>query len=487
MRDALEKLFYKYLKKEMPEDADWNTPSDEVWAKIDQALDQQDKDRKPLWWLWLAMLAFVFIFFTAGYHIYTLQKRVHKLESASAHTPMANSTEGKEEATPKEALRAEKHPMTAEEESKPQTPLTKTNTQSSALDKPRLEKTTEVKPEISASPSNETSGFGPEKEIASTASGSVQKQYENEQREISAQALPGLYLWATSLPEIVSLDLRELTIDARTLAVTVPSSEPVLPPPAEEKFFLSFYGGPSLTAAPVKGVMSTEFQSMQGSGKYMGAWHTGVDVGWKFGAHWSVASGLSYRSISVWSLAETQAAFDASTEVQDAGGYMKSLQRFSIPSSMGMLDSEIALHYPASMGIQAGDMLDASMDVTRNLQVLSIPLTLGYEHVISSKLSLDLSLEASWNKILKSVVVLDPSIHYQGESMEVASLQMHDVPVSNHWQFRGGTGFRYDLNSAYSLGFYLAYYQSIRPNFTLEKMHSRIRGFDLGAKIYYQF
>ncbi len=476
MKDSLERLFYKYLKKESPEDADWNTPADEVWEKIDQALGAEEDRRKPLAWLWLLMALLFFILLGTMYRIHSLQKRVHKLESVSkTQTFQEPNTATSNAKLAPEGVQKTTHVRTREENAGENSLMEAQGAQKpEMLRKEKKQKGKEKDRQVVAQSSDlETDSRGgqmPPSPVWPSASASASSSVS------SLSFLPSLSFFAEAESMALTDYVRMASLPQKEADASLSSA-----------FFLSFYGGISASAAPVKGSMSGAFQSMQGSDQLMSSWHSGVELGRRLGRHAFALTGLSYRTIKVWSLAETNATFDASTETSTGTGSMKSVQHFSIPSSIGMLSSDMELLYAPSLGIQDGDMLSATMDVTRYLRVLSVPVAVGYEHSLGSRFGFDFAGGLSWNKVLDSHVKLKPEVKYQGVQMEVKKSQSLDTSLPDYWSFFGRAGLSYKLNHSYSIGLSLGYYRSIKPNFQLEDMYSRIHGFDLSTRVYYQF
>ena len=477
MKDSLERLFYKYLKKENPEDADWNTPADEVWEKIDQALGAEEDRRKPLAWLWLLMALLFFILLGTMYRIHSLQKRVHKLETVSnAQTfQELNTTTSKSELAPEEVQKTD-HARAREENDNKNFLMEGQDTQKSELLRKEKGRQVREKDRQAVAQSSDLglvseTGQVPPSPALTSVSASASASAAS-----SLALLPSLSFFAEAESTVLTDYIRAASLPQKEANASLSSA-----------FFLSFYGGVSGSAAPVRGSMSGAFQSMQGSDQLMSSWHSGVELGRRLGRHWFALTGVSYRTIKVWSLTETSATFDASTETSTGTGSMKSVQHFSIPSSIGMLSSDMELLYAPSLGIEDGDMLSATMDVTRYLHALSMPVAVGYEHSLGSRLGFDVAGGLSWNKILHSRVKLKPEVKYQGVQMEVKTPQLPEASLPDYWSFFGRAALRYKLNPSYSIGLSLGYYRSIKPNFQLEDMHSRIHGFDLSARVYYQF
>ncbi len=471
MKDGLERLFYKYLRQQLPEDADWNAPSDEVWLQVEKALGENQERRRPFLWLWLAIgllsLGLLFVLYHLE-HLHTEMKEVHH-RAAVAVKPLEQIEKSK----------VEKERKWIEDKEGENKPATWSESGFSRVVEKSDKSGLSAGNEVIRADRRTKEAAGEETKSPLVSHLAKAPKHSNSVRQSGMVAL--LPLGFLGVGEVAYQDARTFEGFSVAFERAWEKEKSVNP------FFLYAYAGLSETFAPVKGQMSNGFEAMVDSDKGMTSLHWAVDVGRKFNKSWGVFTGLHYGSLKLWSLSKVQAVFDSSGEVPDASGFMKSSQLFSIPSSVGMMKKEMVLRYPSSLGIQSGDLLEAQVEVINDLQGFQFPLGVIYERPLWKRFSLSARLGVAWNVVFKSEAKLIPVVMYQGYSLQIEAPNQVETSFPNHWSVFGDMSVFCNLSPSCSLGLRTAYSREIRPHFQLEDMHSSLFSLGLSSGIFYRF
>ncbi len=475
MKDGLEKLFYKYLHRQLPEEEDWNTPSDEVWLHVEKALHKGEDRRRPFLLLWLAIGLLFLGLVLVLYHVNHLQTEVREVHE-NRRDVADLSSERQEGVSAEEKEHLARLPQAGPSSSVP-----------GSMSRSGLESAVRQHKEPLQEPGKVALEDLSDEALSHLAKAETNSKSDASPSELSRQAgsrkpkaLPALPFGGEG--ELFSSGERLLPLRALVFQKDGEEEDRFASP-----FFLQPYAGLSETFAPVKGRMSNGFEAMVKSDKAMPSLHLAVDVGWKMGKAWGVFTGLRYRSVKLWSFSKVQAVFDASGEVSDVAGFMKSSQRFYIPSSVGMMEKEIALRYPSSLGIQSGDLLEGEVEVVNGIQLFQFPLGVVYERPLSASFSLFARVGIAWNQVWQAEARLLPAVSYQGYSMQVEEPEQIEIFFPDYWSMSGDVSVLYRLAPSYSLAFRLGYYRELRPHFQLIDMHSRLSGLDFSLGIFYRF
>ncbi len=501
MKDGLEKLFSKYLKEQLPPDDDWNTPSDEVWEKVSGALSGKKERKRPFFWLWLAVILLAVCVLFAIWKMYDIQTEMETVHSrepiARLGVPPADTKTGEPEDVPTQE-KTEALLRHAPKESKT-VPQKKTKSGICLVDDAMRVSEEKTNAAIEST-LNKTQSIASAKVAVATVEREKDEhrvlsssEYVDEEPLLGNSAVSGLR-GRSPLKPLLTKDLKALPLYSNHLRLSI-KSLPVVPlatddgrsEKSDKDFFVYLGAGLSERASPLRGEMSGGFEAMEKSDKIMPAFHAEVKLGKGLGHGFGVFTGLRYQAVNLWSLSSLQTTFDASTETPDAGGYMKSTQRFFVPSQLGMMDAELLLRYPSSLGVSSGDYLEGRMEVTQALHFVQLPLGLSYEQFLGRRFSLVFHLGLAWNKAIHAEAYLQPMVKYGLYEMEARIVKTPALPLSDYWELFSGTSVLLRLDSKNALALHLGYRRALNPHFRQDGMSSRIYGFDLGTGVYHHF
>ncbi len=485
MRDPIEQIFQKYLKKQSPEKEGWNTPSDDLWGKIESELPLKNEDKRPGLWIGIGIIL-LFLGLSASFiWLYSLQKKLEYMHSIEPKSSLLTN-EDTVQPNRKDKLISSDNKRSASSDRISTIPRStkKRFLKDNAGSKSYIDPTISYqRPFVKKQILRSASSFGKlqEKENCAisdkvnTPTHSIMMHNRNGQPNARIATLP-------SLSTRLQSEGRDYALTMGGIAVHKSTSKPNELTPLS----IIMYTGLSASSAPIKGEMAQGYERVLESNKMMPTYHVGIELLKGISSHWSIRGGLNYLDVSLWSYSDIEATYDPASEQKSDNGMMKSTQRFSVPSHSGMRKGLARLQYPQSMGVSKGEIIEGNIDIVEKYHILKFPLGIQYALPLPSRWSVYTGAGVSWNWVMGGRAIVREMSIKNKQSMEVEALQLTQPIIPNYIEWQGRAGAHYRMNSQTHLLLETEIRRSVRPILDIDQMKSHIFGYDLRLGVSYR-
>ena len=494
MKDSLHKYFYKYLKGNDISPQPWNTPSDDVFDKAMNRIQELDKKNKKskfsIWWV----IGFLLVISLASLiYIHNLRGKIQKMEKEAQQI-------NKILAEQKAIIKMNSVSSEDKKESVQQNSIIQNS--SSNYDKQKNINTTN-------SAYNNNLKVQNEEIVVYSKKSSNQKPVYNSisqdnYHKANTYVKDGIISYIkeedhSRKNEYDSSDFIDANSDQEQIASIeiiqtrqshLISHRPYLldAPKVKKNIAINLFrlnpweigllAGPIFTSTIMRGKKDGSYSKIK-TNKYVSSFAGGIYVKRRINKKFAFRTGLYYRLFKIWSSYRTIDNYNKSTEYMNNQGNMENNLFLPIPSPLGMIKSRIRISSPPSMNIEDGAMMSTSVEVIRNIQLLSIPLELEYLFPITESFKISSGVGICWNQPIKSKTYLEPIIMHQNVEMNLVDISSNSSKIPPFVDMQASLKSSWRLSNTIWFEGKLVYFQSLQNVFKQDEMSTKTRGFGL--------
>lgn len=521
--DNFEDLFRDSLKEssEGPAENNWDVPSDQVWKKIDQSINQEDDSDDGFIWLTFlkggSVTLLLLAFLIAGYLLFDNEEINNSIPSdlakeqatgqssnpvnASNQSLVDPSIENSQKSAKSSEILNETKAKISKEH------VSKTSTSEEAMHSEINQNNSVIKEKTKAStadrkPKNKVPNLklkneqlvSPEKDTLTSTSKKkdIAQVSKNEKAQsdpfINTAQTTNVPLDSTTFNQVINAILPLAPIPAKYLLVdgtpsiatdTILAIESPFTDLNKKNILVGdkvkkFYAGISIAPAyTYRKVISRRnpfiTRTLNQNEKARFSFNAGIQLGYQFSKNWSIESGLTYSRQSTQYRAPKQVRYSMTNERLNSRGEFERDYNLDLETSSGNISTDIALARTSDTSIPENDFINLVMTTKQQISYGSIPLILRYQ-AGSNKWKFGLKagllnkfvLDA-YSKI-ESVTVLRPGIRFISSSDFPKTRKLTNLKkYQTHYLF--GAGLSYYLNDRCWIYAEPTFSRSFNPSF----------------------
>ncbi len=473
MKHFIDRYFYKLLKEDKIENELWNTPSNEVWLKISQKLQQDDKKQKTAiwWWVWCAILLLSFGFCLNFYYNLKLKKELVKYNESLVTVDRKTVVE-----------------------------LDTTSTKS-LLQK---NKTRDAKAGVSFNksvekilPNHKELVYRPFDNESLSIKKNIRKYHKNNREEslaVSSTNMQNNLIVNISKPLNRSTDLAFLTnlIPSFVIRQSEEDSLPdivyseIINQNSERNYgsLMVFYS-PSWTYAKSSIDPVGSYATMR-TNKALSAGCFGLGYYYPLGHRFFLRSGLQYRSVQLWSESILKSPYDMDKSFVNSKGQIQSQLSLNIPSSVGMLKTEMQIEHETGLDINDGESINIEMELVQQVNYLTIPVGIAYTYPLTTKIRLLSEVGIFYNRLLSNRYNINAFLQYKDQQMGFMSANYDNLKLNNHFDYFINLSVERILSERFSIPVGLNYTHSMQNISAQKDMKAGLQEFGLYIGLKYK-
>ena len=192
----------------------------------------------------------------------------------------------------------------------------------------------------------------------------------------------------------------------------------------------------------------------------------GLRIGYRLAPHWTLESGLQLTKTEIQSTHRARLAYDRNQEVQNNNGGYDSNYRMTLSTSLGDIDTDVALTRNAATTVPANLPTFVFFDLQQNFTQVRIPLTIRYERGGQK-------FRWSVRSGFATSFILDPQIQITRVGLNRAGLRTRQTRIVKKFEglndktldYLIAFGLNYQVTPSISLMLEPSFLQSLTPAF----------------------
>ncbi len=442
-RDSLEEFFQNELHDDSInaiESDGWDMPSDQVWEGIETGLTIRKMGGNDHSRTWLSIAA-SFLLLAVCYQTISYQQNSKDLQQ------QVNILSDKVDQSIELAKMEVDHSLNqtplineGEEIEFSETATTKTNTIINNGNGAAIN---------DAVPTNENNLFASNLSL-------VQKNNEQNKPTVNSDLVPINNFKNTpplniSNNQLVAFDQNASQLVANGSAFMI---KPVHVNKSPKRAFTGAYFGPSFVSNNLKGAQANELNSLMKQQEQSSiSFQTGVKIGYQLSDKWTVETGLAYTNSKRQSKHNLRLGYASNNMSLNQQGNYEGTFVSNLSTAYGDIPVEIRLAHDADFDLEDGNMIAFHLDSEQELQLLQIPLSVGYT-MGDGPLKVKLSGGAVANLITNNEIRLSPP-GIDAPTPEFAELKHRGTQLKNGNEIKGMNKLICSMTAAVSLDYEL--------------------------------